>query len=142
MDQIEHPPLETWQARRDWFESLQQANEGQTPVSPSEQASALLIDLQAVFCAGAWVAAIVLAAAVIESQSRHVGGRPSSRLPGLSIEERRWLYHLRNRLVHEHHSDPVLTIEDQWLNRPDWERRARRAVEMAVRALYPPAAGT
>ncbi len=49
---------------------------------------------------------------------------------------------MRNRLVHEDPANPAITIEDHWLNRDTWERWARRAVEAALDALYPPPGAT
>ncbi len=138
MDQTEHPDLDLWQARQDWFESLDRDYSRRGAPAPSEQACALMVDLQAVFCVGAWAAVIVLAAAIIECQSRHVAGRPDCQLPGVSTKDRKWLYHLRNQLVHERQGEPILTMKDQWMHRPDWEQRARRAVEMAFQSLHPP----
>jgi hypothetical protein len=92
-----------------------------------------MIDLQAVFCAGAWAAAVMLACAVTEAQ----GGSKRESLPGVADRDYRWLRALRNRLSHENRNDPELTVEDQWLRRALWEERARRAVVIAFSALYP-----
>ena len=96
-----------------------------------------MIDLQAVFCAGAWSAAVILAAAVIDCQARTSGTRDSATPHGLDTETWRWLRALRNRLVHEDRANPALTIEDQWQRRSEWERHARRAVAAAFAVLYP-----
>ncbi len=133
MEHLEAPDESLWEIRRQWFETTQaelgQAGAGQL----SEQACALMIELQVVFCAGAWAAAVIVAMAVVEAQERVTPG-------GLSWLERsdfRWLLALRNSLVHETRGKPSLTVEDQWLKRDIWEGRARRAVGIALRALYP-----
>ncbi len=92
-----------------------------------------MVDLQAVFCAGAWAAVVILACAVTEAQ----GGSKRESLPGVPDADYRWLRALRNRLCHEKRSDPELTVEDQWLRRGLWEERARRAVAIAFASLYP-----
>lgn len=133
MEHLERPSEETWDERRLWFEELQADFARAGARAPSEQASALIFDLQAVFCAGAWAATVILACAVTEAQ----GGSKRESLPGVADREYRWLRALRNRLSHENRNDPELTVEDQWLRRDLWEERARRAVAIALGALYP-----
>ncbi|MPZ11739.1 MAG: hypothetical protein GEU89_16270 [Kiloniellaceae bacterium] len=137
MEQLERPSEELWDERRLWFEEQEALHARGGVQAPSEQACALMIDLQAVFCAGAWAAVVILACAVSEAQ----GGSRRESLPGVPDSDLRWLRALRNRLSHENRSDPELTIEDQWLRRDLWEERARRAVAIAFAALYPAASG-
>jgi hypothetical protein len=40
--------------------------------------------------------------------------------------------------MHEQRADPALTVEDQWQRRDEWEDNARRALQVAFTALYPP----
>lgn len=142
MEQLEYPDELTWQARRDWFEARQADYAESGSRRPSEQALALMIDLQAVFCAGAWAAAVVIAAAVVECQARVQGLRPPRDwLPGISRRDLTWLHGVRNSLMHQSRATPGLTIHDQWGRRPEWEAQARRAVEVAFAALYPPPCG-
>lgn len=132
MEHLDHPELETWEARRQWFEALERAHGDSGAASAlSEQACALMIDLQATFCAGAWAATVILAATIADAQSHH-----SPRAPGLR-EDLAWLRQTRNVLVHETPGSPAFTVEDQWLNRRAWEREARRAVEVAIESLHP-----
>lgn len=138
MEQLEYPDETAWQDRRDWFEETQAGYAKHGSRRPSEQALALMVDLQAVFCIGAWAATIVLAAAVVECQARALGLRPPGAwVPGVSRRDLTWLHSFRNRLLHEHRGDPALTIEDQWLRRPEWEEEARRALRVVFQALYP-----
>lgn len=138
MEQLDAPDELTWQVRRDWFEARQADFTQAGASSLSEQACALMIDLQSVFCAGAWAAAVILAATIVESQSRESGYRLGADLPGVDRKELVWLHRLRNRLLHEQQGEPVLTIEDQWGRRDVWEGHARRALEVAFAALYAP----
>lgn len=138
MEQIDLPDEVTWEERRAWFEAQEAAHGRAGAPAPSEQACALMIDLQATFCVGAWSAAIVLAAAIVDSQAPPGAGRHAA-VPGVGRKTLRWLRGLRNRLVHEDPANPVITIGDQWLKRDKWERDARRAVEAAFDALYPAA---
>lgn len=132
MEQLEYPDLETWEERRRWFEALEaERSKGGAASALSEQACALMVDLQATFCVGAWATTIILAAIIVDSQ-----GRFSRANPGLT-QELGWLRLTRNALVHEDAQEPAITIEDQWMNRRAWERDAKRAVAIAMAALYP-----
>jgi len=133
MEHLERPDEARWDERRLWFEAQEAARSRAGATAPSEQACALMIELQAVFCVGAWAAAVILASAIVESQEPAVGRDRG----GPSLEDLGWLRDLRNRLLHEDPRDPALTIEDQWTARKTWERHARRAVEVALAALYP-----
>lgn len=139
MEQLERPDETVWDERRLWFEAREAACARAGAPAPSEQACALMIDLQAAFCAGAWSAAIVLAAAIVDAQVPRGAPREAD-VPGVDRKTLRWLRGLRNRLVHEDPANPVITIEDHWMKRDKWERLARRAVEAAFAALYPASA--
>lgn len=136
MEQLEYPDLATWEERRRWFEALEAERSRSGAASRlSEQACALMVDLQAVFCAGAWATTVILAATIVDSQGRF-------HRPGPDLQsDLSWLRLTRNALVHEDPREPAITIEDQWTNRPAWERDARRAVQTAMAALYPGAGG-
>ncbi|MHA1600909.1 MAG: hypothetical protein ACTSW2_08780 [Alphaproteobacteria bacterium] len=137
MEHLDRPDEALWDERRLWFEGRETAYARAGAPAPSEQACALMIDLQAVFCAGAWSAAVILAAAIVDCQARASNTHDSDVPRGLDAKTWRWLRALRNRLVHEDRTDPALTIDDQWQRRSEWEGHARRAVEAAFVALYP-----
>jgi hypothetical protein len=140
MEQLERPEEAVWDERRGWFEAREAACARAGAPAPSEQACALMIDLQAAFCAGAFSAAIVLAAAIVDAQAPPGSPREAD-VSGLDRKTLRWLRGLRNRLVHEDPANPAIVIEDHWMRRDIWERQARRAVEAAFAALYPGSAG-
>jgi hypothetical protein len=131
MEQLDLPGDEVWSERRFWFEDLESEAGRSGAPSPSEQACALMIDLQAVYCAGAFSAVVILASAIVEAQG---GADPVT--PELR-RARRWLQDLRNRLVHEDREQPVITVEDHWLRRNEWQAVARRAILLAFGAFYP-----
>jgi len=132
MEHLDYPDLDTWEDRKRWFEELEaERSQGGAARSLSEQACALMLDLQAVYCAGAWAATVILAATIVDSQLRYTPSDPAL------AEDLAWLRRARNQLVHENPKAPALTVEDQWMNRRDWERDARRAVAVAMAALYP-----
>ena len=136
MEQLEPPDEAVWEERRLWFEAREASCAKAGAPAPSEQACALMIDLQAAYCAGAFSAAVVLAAAIVDAQALPGAPREAG-VAGLDRKTLRWLRGLRNRLVHEDPANPAITIEDHWMKRDVWERRTRRAVEAAFAALYP-----
>jgi hypothetical protein len=133
MEQLERPDEATWDERRLWFEAREAAAGQGGAGALSEQACALMVDLQAAFCAGAWAAVVILAAVIVDAQLREARGGPERP----AAAERQWLRRLRNALVHEDPTSPAFTIEDHWTRRGQWEANARRAVEAALAALYP-----
>ncbi len=133
MEHLDRPDEITWDERRLWFEEREDAYARGGAGTLSEQACALMVELQAVFSAGAWASVVILAAVIVDAQFREARGGPERPAP----EERRWLRRLRNALVHEDPAGPALTLEDHWTRRGEWERHARRAVEAALAALYP-----
>lgn len=136
MEQLDPPDVVEWDERRIWFERLEEERARHGAGQLSEQACALMIELQTVFCAGAWAAAIVLAATIADSQM--IWARED--VPQSLRDELSWLRQARNALLHENPREPALTVEDQWMHRKRWERQARRAVEAAVASLYAGAA--
>ena len=130
MEHLDPPDALTWDERRLWFEAQESARSEAGVGALSEQACALMIDLQAAYCAGAWSAVVILAAAIVDAQSFHAGFPNDA-----TAEERRWLRGLRNSLLHEDRANPALTIEDHWTRRGEWEKRARRAVLLAFDML-------
>lgn len=137
MEQLEPPDEATWFERRSWFEARETDASAGGAGRLSEQACALMIELQAVFCAGAWAAVVILAGSIVEAQ-RFLAGHPED---AGTRSERAWLRDLRNRLIHEREDEPVFTVEDQWTRRREWERHARRAVAVALESLYGAPAG-
>lgn len=132
MEQLDPPDVSEWDERRLWFERLE-AEYAQGGVKElSEQACALMIEMQCVFCAGAWAATVILAATIADSLMLWSRDDVSQALR----EELTWLRRQRNALLHEDRDSPALTIEDHWMHRKRWERDARRATEAAVAAIY------
>ena len=136
MDHLELPDQLTGDERRLWVDEQEADFSRHGAGRLSEQACALMIDLQAAFCAGAWAAVVILAATIVEAQLRAEAELPR----GLGRDDLRWLRRLRNLLVHEDPEAPVLTLEDQWTGRGDWQKHARRAVTTALALSYQEAA--
>jgi len=132
MEHLDPPDPLLWDERRLWFEERQAVHAAAgTRGRPSEQATALLIDLEAVFCAGAWATVVILAGAVVEMQAE-----ASKQRRAADPRELAWLRGLRNALLHEDRGRPAMTLDDQWTRRREWERHARRAVELVFAVSY------
>ena len=107
-----------WDARADWFARAAAANAGPEAPALSEREDRLLGELEAAFCAGAWVACVVLAYALAEGPARNRDAvDPEFEL----LRERRNVFA---------HSDTADLPPEQTL-----ELYAQSAVRMALRAL-------
>lgn len=145
----DRPTADDWRARGDWFEETFARARGRAGADVGEHTAALLIELETVFCAGAWVAATVLAAATVEAHLRERLAAAGAAAPqylnaqdlfleaGLA-EDYEWLRRHRNRLVH-YAAEPYLTPDMHWFQAEALEADARRAVELTAMALYRPA---
>ncbi|MFC5295112.1 hypothetical protein [Bosea minatitlanensis] len=70
MDQIEYPNSATWEARRAWFDAEFDTERRGGAYVVGEHATALLVDLQSVFCAGAFISAIILSCTIVDAHLR------------------------------------------------------------------------
>jgi hypothetical protein len=142
MDFLEYPNKELWESRRRWFEDLAESSAGGGAYIVSEQACALLGEVQTTFCAGAWVAIIVLAMAVVDAQLRETelpGFKGSTRELLTAVEANPDLQRLRekrNALVHIDPENPAITVDQQWANRDTLEQEARQAIKLMFEAFY------
>jgi len=142
MDHLEHPSRENWDKRRSWFESVEESHQGNGNYLVSEQACALIADVQSAFCAGAWIAVIVLAMAVVDAQLRE------TEIPGFTGNTKRLidaaganpdlqrLRKRRNSLVHLNPDNPALTVDQQWFDRDRLEAEAQEVVKLMFEAFY------
>lgn len=142
MDWLEQPSTELWQARRCWFEELGESLAGEGSYLVSEQACALIGEVQMAFCAGAWVAVLVLAMAVVDAQLRETelpgfAGNTKQLLDGAQANpELQHLRERRNSIVHIDPENPAITVDEQWANRTELEQEARQAVRLMFEAFY------
>jgi hypothetical protein len=140
MDHLDCPDRVTWELRRAWFEDeVEQRIRGGHILD--EQATALLADAQAAFCAGAWVAVVIVATSVIEAQLQSDAGRAPERFVVLEKGDEREpqlaaLRRLRNRLVHAKPGAPTITVEMQWAERSRLEEEARAACVLMFEVLF------
>ncbi len=70
MDQIDYPARSVWEVRQRLFEDIVDIEPRGGSLVIREQASGLLIDLQAIYCAGAFISVIVMACTVLDAHLR------------------------------------------------------------------------
>ena len=92
---LEPPSAAAWRSRNEWFWRAHDVNAGPQPLDLDAQATALLAELELVFCVGAWASVVILAWALVEATERHV--RRGDETPPADVD---WLREQRNRLVH------------------------------------------
>lgn len=142
MEHLEHPDEATWNERREWFENLVEQYQGQGSYFVSDQACALIAEVQSCFCAGAWVSVIILAVTVIDAQLRETetGDYKSSTKDLLNQlgfgDEYQKLRERRNNLIHIKEDNPAITVDQQWENRDKLESEAESAVILMLKAFF------
>lgn len=142
MNWLDYPSEELWESRRRWFEELNESHAGEGAYFVSEQACALVGEVQTVFCAGAWIATIVLAMAVVDAQLRETevpGFTGNTRQLLIAAEANPDLQRLRERrnaIVHLDPENPAVIVDRQWENREELEREAREAIKLMFEAFY------
>ena len=105
---------------------------------PTPQAGALFVEMTRVFCAGAWIATLILAQAALDADLEENDSHD-----GLALNDRRYgrdfirLRERRNHLVHADGPGPAVTIHSLTQDAAALEREARRAVVLAIRGLAP-----
>lgn len=142
MEWLELPSREEWENRRRWFEEMNETAAGRGSYFLSEQACALIGEVQTAFCAGAWVAVIILAVAVVDAQVREYelpGFRGSTKSlleeAGADAALQR-VRERRNAFVHINPDNPAITVDKQWSDRAELEEEAREAVKLMFDTFY------
>lgn len=142
MGWLERPTRELWEARARWFDELAESMAGEASYFVSEQACALTGEVRMAFCAGAWVAVLVLAMAVVDAQLRETellgfAGNTKQLLDAAQANpELQRLRERRNAIIHVNAEDPAITVDRQWANRTELEQEARQAVRLMFEAFY------
>jgi len=142
MDWLEHPSDEVWESRQHWFEEVGESYQGEGSYFVSEQACALIGEVQTAFCAGAWLAVIMLAMAVVDSQLREFtpgfAGSTKRLLMDAQVNPKlQQLRKRRNAIIHFVDAEsPAITVDQQWTNRKELEQDAKQAVELMFEAFY------
>jgi len=138
------------EARTRWFADVMAGrgteHRNDLATSVGDHTQALLVELETVFGAGAWVATVILAVAVIEAHLREqaiASGRvvdpylnAGTLFAEAGLDERfDVLRRARNRALHV--SDPpTLTVDMHWFEAERLEAEARFAIRLVAAALY------
>lgn len=143
MEQLEHPYFEIWEERKGWFENeLENKQHPMASYLVSDQATALLVEIQSCYCAGAFLSVVILSVSIIDAQLRETEAVDSKIGTAKLLNEYftgtdiNWLRQLRNKYVHLNIENPAVTIEDQYGNREEMESDARRAIQMVIHAFF------
>jgi hypothetical protein len=143
MEQLEHPDFGIWDERKEWFEN--ELENMQHPLASyflSDQATALLVDLQSCYCSGSFLAVIILSVSIIDAQLRETEAVNNKIGTAKLLDEYftgkdiNWMRKLRNNYVHVDIDNPALTIDDQYTNREQMESDARHAIQMVIHAFF------
>lgn len=95
---LEPPAATAWRSRNEWFWRAHDINAGPQPLDLDPQATALLAELELVFCAGAWASVVILAWTLVEAAERRAERRTGGGEAAPADVD--WLREQRNRLVH------------------------------------------
>jgi hypothetical protein len=139
---FEIPDQEIWEQRQRWFEKLGDSIQGEGSYLVSEQACALIGEARTCFCAGAWIAVIVLVIAVVDAQLRETelpGFRGNTQRLFNDVQANPKLQRLRQRrnaIIHISTDSPAITVDQQWANQKELEQEAKEAIELMFEAFY------
>lgn len=142
MEHLESPPEEVWNQRRDWFESQIFSYEERASYLVSEQACAIMAEVQSCYCAGAWVAVIVLAytvldAQLLETEAHGFNGNSKELLENLGFGgEYQKLRLRRNRIIHLRPEEPAITVDQQWASRSELKEEAEHTIQLMLAAFF------
>ena len=144
MDHLEPPQRHVWESRRDWFEAIFDVDRRGGGYILGEQATGLLVDLQSIYCAGAFISVIMISCTIIDCHLREAelepgfdGGVQAAFLYSDHNAELDWLRKRRNQLVHYKPNRPLpISVEDQWIDRKNHEMDAKRAIELVANVLF------
>jgi len=142
LDHLDAPPEDIWNVRRKWFEDHVFEHQGLGSHLLSEQACALMMEVQSCYCSGAWIAVVVLAFTVIDAQLSETmapdfEGNSAGLLRHLELgEEYQKLRLRRNRIIHLRSDQPAITVDQQWGSRQELEAEAQDAVKLMLAAFF------
>ena len=138
----EQPTASTWDERKSWFEAQLMAFEERGSYLVSEQASALIGEVQSCYCAGAWIAVLVFAFSVIDAQLIDVvapgfKGSAKELLESQGFgQEYQSLRLRRNRIIHLRPEDAAITVDKQWRSRAELKEEAENAIMLMLSAFF------
>jgi|GEM_PF-1975915 len=141
-DLFEQSSSELWEQRRNWIDKeLEEAEIGFSYLV-SDHATALFMDMQIAFCAGAWLSVIVMAVSVIDAHLRETASNDNNIGTAKLLNEYyegeniNWLRKLRNTYVHLNMEKPTLEMNAWFNNQKELEADAVIAMQMTIKALF------
>ena len=141
MAYADHVPREVWDARYDWLRQVEE--ECQHPLASyllSSQGIFIAYDIEAAFCAGAWVSVIVLAHAAIDATMRDtevLDYRSNSKAIFNDDPDLEWLRKTRNALVHVSEGGQSKFLpEGEMDNVAEYHESLEEAAEKSIRLLF------
>ena len=128
-----------WEARQRKFRELEFAALGDSGFTQHGQVLPMTYELEQAFCAGAWLAVVILAHALVDIYFNEQGlTEPKQRVVHLRTHPMKaqleWLRKHRNPVVHVKRNAPAaVSVDDQWFERDKLYENAKRAVSIAFR---------
>lgn len=136
------PTKELWDSRRSWIDTrIQESDVGLSNLT-SDHSTALFMDMQIAYCAGAWISVIIMSISVIDSQLREAEtvedsvGTAKLLRQSFVGEDIDWLRSVRNQYVHYHPGAPVFNMNDWFDMQSQYANDAKKAMEMTINALF------
>lgn len=140
MDQIELPDDVIWNNRRQWFELLFDVETRGGGYLLGEHATGLLVDLQAIYCAGAFISCIILSCTIIDAYLHEVEGFQGNIYETFRLSKNKddleWLRKRRNRLIHFKHDAMPISVDEHWHCREQHETEAKRAITLVADVIF------
>lgn len=140
----QHVERREWDGRYAWLRETEEEVAGEWgSILLSPQGTLLSYDVEAAFCAGAWLSVIIVAHAAIDATIRdtELGDYKSNfkKIAEANVDLE-WLRTLRNRLVHVAEPEVAFVREDRLDDiaafHETFEPDARRAVRLLFQAIY------
>lgn len=141
MAYADYVPKKVWDGRSKWLRQVEE--ESQHPLASyllSSQGTFVAYDVEAAFCAGAWVSVIILAHAAIDATIRDTEAldyRSNSKAIFNADPDLEWLRKTRNALVHVSESGQSKFLpEGEMDNVAEYHDSLREAAEKSIRLLF------
>ena len=139
----ENPPsLEEWQARFRWFNQEMDRSMEPGGYIVSEQACALSVELERLYCTGAWVAVVIVAIAVVDAQLREAEladfrGNTKDLIDAVNANPAlHRLRKLRNTYVHVNPDQPAITVDQILADDVRLRHDAESAIKLVFEAFF------
>jgi hypothetical protein len=131
-----------WNSRQEQFRRFESMAFGEHGASIHPQVEPLIYELEHSYCAGAWLAALVLAHALVEIfLNSHIPGSKKNWSTFLAphglATEIEWLCERRNALLHmKHKTKASVDLDHVLFDRDLLYKDAKRAVSCALRVVF------